>query len=205
MNEDIELEDGLEPADITPPPIITAVEPPEDRITLTKAELSELVRTNVAEAMKSQAEPARPEPTGYDPTADSVNIIRQSTRMNSEALAMYSDLPEKYKDKIQDQLERIPADQISAFRQNGLHKTIARDIAMQAIEEGEYTPPKFKSKETPRIEPIGGGSGGPGLTQGGVPQGTAAEIKELYAFLGLPVPDDAKLRQAHKEPASRGS
>ncbi len=196
---------------IDPPPIIADVnQEPErpavsDTITLSKAELQELVRSGVNEALQAQqikSEPAVQASVGYDPTREALHAVDQRTDMIEEALDMFPDLPRKYQQKIRAELKNIAPDQIEAFRKGKYHQVVVRAVAMEAAEDGEYTPTKFRAKESPRVEPIGGSGNGPGVTQLGVPQPVAAEINEVFALLGLPKPDDKKLAQAYREPAS---
>lgn len=205
---------------VTPPPVIAdptggdapvaaAEAPKPGLISLTPEELDAKIANGVIAGLKEFQKQSAPPPkpatpaaaVAYDPATESLSMLRASTRMNSEALSMYPDLPEEYRERIQDELEKVVPEQIAGFRQAGLHKIIANSIAMEATQAGKYTPTKLRPASTtpaPRLEPIGGGQGPVG--QAGIPVSRASEIQEIWDVLGLGKATDADLRVAHTAP-----
>jgi hypothetical protein len=176
----------------TPAPEANAVPsepaPTPATVQLSAEELDVRIERGIMSAVQKLQERAaagtpRPSTTNGGAARESLSLLKESTKMNTEALTLYPDLPEEYRAKIESQLEQIEPEQIAAFRRSGLHKTIANAVMAEAINDGKYTPKRFVQPATPHREPTGGGTPSLNSTD---PEKAAfnREIDELETLLG---------------------
>lgn len=183
-------------SDVTPEP---TPETPELKITPIADEVKAAVtaaieaeRQRSIDEQEAQAEAAKAQ-AYYNPSAEAVQVVRTQEALIREAMSAYPDAPTDLRDKLEEKMARFSTpESLAAAKKEGLHRTLANDIVMQAAQSGTYVPEKFRAAPKITIEPA---HSEPVFA---LSNETQADVSRISASMGVDItPEDIQREMAH--------